>query len=168
MHEKHGCHGDHSEFFRVVYSFKKLNISKMMPDITHAELGTMSMIYRCREESSDGGVKVSDLVNRMEVAAPGVSRTLKKMEEKGYIIRSVDKTDRRNTYVELTPKGEEVLKEARTIMHDFAEAVLGKMGVENVNHLIEYLKNLQVLAQNEIEKRKYNGRKDSAENEKNI
>lgn len=168
MRERHDFHGDHSEFFRVVHSFKKLNISIMLPDLTHAELGTLSMIAHCKEDNHGSGVKVSDVVTCMEVPAPAVSRTLKKMEKRGFIIRTVDKDDRRNTYIEMTPKGESILKESKKIMHDFADAVLGELGEEKMNRLIAYLKNLQAVALEEIEKRKYNSRKDEAEHEKDI
>lgn len=173
MHEKHTCQGDHGEFFRVVHSFRKLNISTMLPDLTHAELGTMSMIAKCKEDAAGEGVKVSELVARMEVAAPAVSRTLKKLEEKEYIIRSVDKDDRRNTYVELTSEGTAIMMESKEIMHGFADAVLGEMGEENINRLIDYLRELHALAIREIDKRKYDNRKydnrkDETENGKNI
>jgi DNA-binding MarR family transcriptional regulator len=168
MDEKHTCQGDHGEFFRVVHSFRKLNISTMLPDLTHAELGTLSMIAKCKEDGNAEGVKVSELVTRMDVAAPAVSRTLKKLEEKKYIIRTVDKNDRRNTYVELTPEGTDIMLESKEIMHDFADAVLGEMGEENMNRLITYLKDLQTLAMREIDKRKYNNRKDEAEHGKDI
>ena len=46
-----------------------------------------------------------------------MSRTLRGLEEKGYVERSVDKKDRRNTYISLTEKGwkkgEEAGQEAR-------------------------------------------------------
>jgi DNA-binding MarR family transcriptional regulator len=168
MYEKHTCQGDHGEFFRVVHSFRKLNISTMLPDLTHAELGTLSMIAKCKEDGNAEGVKVSELVTRMDVAAPAVSRTLKKLEEKKYIIRTVDKNDRRNTYVELTPEGTDIMLESKEIMHDFADAVLGEMGEENMNRLITYLKDLQNLAMREIDKRKYNNREDETEHGKDI
>lgn len=168
MYDKHTCQGDHGEFFRVVHSFRKLNISTMLPDLTHAELGTLSMIAKCNEDGNAQGVKVSELVNRMEVAAPAVSRTLKKLEEREYIIRKVDKNDRRNTYVELTLEGEAIMKESKEIMHDFADAVLGEMGEENMNRLIAYLKDLQNMAMKEIDKRKYSNRKDKTEHGQDI
>lgn len=163
MHENRACHGDfgnYGELFRIVYSFKKLNISAMLPDVTLMEIRILDMIVRCRDSREGTDVKVSDLVNHMKVTAPAVSRSLRKMEEKGYLLRSVDKNDRRNTHLELTERGEAVLKESGAIMHEFAEAILAGMSEEHMSRLIADLKALQSIAADEIEKRKYKGRKD--------
>ena len=44
------------------------------------------------------GVLASDIAKRLRIAAPAVSKNVKKhMEEKGYVERRVDEKDRRNT-----------------------------------------------------------------------
>lgn len=83
-------------------------------------------------------------------------------------MRTVDTKDRRNTYVELTEKGKQVLIETEEIFNSFTDAVFGEMGSENMQALNAYLDKLLQTAQREIEKRKVEHRKGAADSEKNI
>ena len=83
-------------------------------------------------------------------------------------MRTVDTKDRRNTYVELTEKGKQVLIETEKIFNSFTDAVFGEMGSENMQALNAYLEKLLQTAQREIEKRKVENRKGAADSEKNI
>ena len=51
-------------------------------------------------------VKVSDISDAMELPRPGVTRTVKEMEAKGYLTKSTSDEDGRITYISITPKGE--------------------------------------------------------------
>lgn len=53
----------------------------------------------------NGKITSSELAAKTKTLPPAVSRTLRGLEEKGYVERSVDKKDRRNTYISLTEKG---------------------------------------------------------------
>lgn len=101
----------------------------------------MKTIDHCTKEQEVPCVKVSDLVKNMRVAAPAVSRCLKSLEGKECIVRTVDTKDRRNTYVELTEKGKQVLIETEEIFNSFTDAVFGEMGSENMQALNAYLEN---------------------------
>mgnify|MGYP000096583803 FL=1 len=50
-------------------------------------------------------VKVSDISDAMELPRPGVTRTIKEMETKGYLTKSTSDEDGRITYISITPKG---------------------------------------------------------------
>ena len=50
-------------------------------------------------------VKVSDISDAMELPRPGVTRTVKEMEEKGYLKKMVSEADGRVTYIAVTRKG---------------------------------------------------------------
>ena len=49
-------------------------------------------------------------VAQMNVLVPAVSRTLRSLQEKGWIERAVDECDRRSVRVTATPAGEEMLR----------------------------------------------------------
>lgn len=76
----------------------------------------MAGANKCLNEEK---VKVSTLSERMRINITAVSRTLKVLEKKNYIQRTVSAQDRRITYVELTPEGAEVLAEAEETMNTF-------------------------------------------------
>ena len=53
-------------------------------------------------------VKVSDISDAMELPRPGVTRTVKEMEEKGYLQKIASEEDGRVTYITVTKKGSEL------------------------------------------------------------
>lgn len=53
-------------------------------------------------------VKVSDISDVMELPRPGVTRTVKEMEEKGYLKKIASEKDGRVTYITVTSKGMEL------------------------------------------------------------
>ena len=55
-------------------------------------------------------VKVSDISDAMELPRPGVTRTVKEMEEKGYLKKIASEEDGRVTYITVTKKGTELSK----------------------------------------------------------
>ena len=126
------------------------------------------MIDYCDKHCGGQGVRVSDIVRCRKIPAPAVSRSLRTLEQKGYIIRSVDRQDRRNTYVELTEAGTKVFKETEAIMNDFADAVFGQMGDENMKKLNAILRKFLETAEKEIVIRKFKGKKGETENEENF
>ena len=50
-------------------------------------------------------VKVSDITDAMELPRPGVTRTVKEKEEKGYLKKMAYEADGRVTYIAVTRKG---------------------------------------------------------------
>ena len=91
---------------------------------------------------------------KLKAKGPAVSRTLKTLEDKGYIERDVNKADRRNTYVRLTASGEQKQEECEQIMSSFAHAVISKIDRDDMEQLIDCLNELYEASREEIEDRK--------------
>lgn len=53
-------------------------------------------------------VKVSDISDELKLPRPGVTRTVKEMEAKGYLTKETSEEDARITYITITPKGAEL------------------------------------------------------------
>ena len=159
---------EQKEFFDTMGSLRKLNISAMLPEINRGDFGILRMIDYCNRNCTGQGAKVSDIVRCIKLPAPAVSRSLGTLERKGFIVRSVDQSDRRNTYVELTEAGHETLKETEAIMNEFADAVFGQMGEENMRRLNAFLREFLEAAEKEIAVRRYKGKKGETENEENF
>lgn len=70
------------------------------------------------DKGGDGKITISELAAKAGVLPSAISRTLRGLEEKGYIVRNVNQKDRRNTYVELTAKGEETATQCKQNMRD--------------------------------------------------
>ena len=61
-------------------------------------------------EGQGTGVKVSDISDALNLPRPGVTRTIKEMEKKGYICKISSPDDGRVTYISATEEGEELSK----------------------------------------------------------
>ena len=55
-------------------------------------------------------VKISDISDALNLPRPGVTRTVKEMEKKGYICKISSPDDGRVTYISATEEGEELSK----------------------------------------------------------
>ena len=53
-------------------------------------------------------VKVSDISDALHIPRPGVTRTVKEMEAKGYLCKHTSQTDGRVTYISITQAGKEL------------------------------------------------------------
>lgn len=56
-------------------------------------------------------VKVSDISDALRIPRPGVTRTVKEMESKGYLSKYASEEDGRITYISITQKGEQLSEE---------------------------------------------------------
>ena len=72
--------------------------------VTPAYIQYMDVIHSLQKEGKK--VKVSDISDTMNLPRPGVTRTVKGMEEKGYLRKYSSDEDGRVTYIAITEKGE--------------------------------------------------------------
>lgn len=143
-----------TRFFSALYQFHKLRMGDLVPDITKLEGMTMSAIKHCSGEKGKEELTVSELTAKLKAKGPAVSRTLKTLEDKGYIERDVNKADRRNTYVKLTISGKQKVEEYEQIMSSFAHAVIAKIDRDDMEQMIECLNELYEASREEIADRK--------------
>ena len=136
------------KLFRAVHQFKKLNVSDLIPGLSSSEFSVMGAILQMGE---NGKITSSELAAKTKTLPPAVSRTLRGLEEKGYVERSVDKKDRRNTYISLTEKGWKKGEEVRDRMQDFGCSVMSQLKEEDIDQLVDYLDRIYEIAEKEID-----------------
>jgi DNA-binding MarR family transcriptional regulator len=61
-----------------------------------------------------GPLTLGELASREQVAPPTITKVVEKLEQNGFVARTVDVADRRCTHVAVTPKGAEQLQTYRT------------------------------------------------------
>ena len=124
------------KLFRAMHQFKKLNVSDLIPGLSSSEFSVMGAILQMGE---NGKITSSELAAKTKTLPPAVSRTLRGLEEKGYVERTVDKKDRRNTYISLTEQG------WKKGMHKLQEKVEQLYSRQELSHLEKYLDRLYEL-----------------------
>ncbi|MEP4484724.1 MAG: MarR family transcriptional regulator [Halioglobus sp.] len=87
-----------------------------------------------------GAVRVSELAERAQVTQQAMGKTLKELERRGYIVRSVDTHDKRAKAIELTDKGEAMAQFALRIQAQVRQEYAIKIGVEELDALEQQLR----------------------------
>jgi DNA-binding MarR family transcriptional regulator len=67
------------------------------------------------KRSSNGRPRMSDLAERLTLSRGGITKLVDRLEEAGYLRRVACVEDRRSLQTELTPPGERMLEEMRTV-----------------------------------------------------
>lgn len=85
-------------------------IRELLPElpegVTPAYIQYMDVIHKLQQNHER--VKVSDISDALNLPRPGITRTVKEMEKKGYLRKYASEEDGRITYLEITEKGEEL------------------------------------------------------------
>ena len=85
-------------------------IRELLPElpqgVTPAYIQYMDVIHKLQEQNKK--VKVSDISDYLKLPRPGVTRTVKEMEQKGYLKKRSSEEDGRIIYIEITDRGEEL------------------------------------------------------------
>ena len=85
---------------------------------------------------------------------PGVSRALGQAEKKGLILRRVDEADRRNTLVEFTPKGEDLVEGIQTTMDDFFDTVFSQLSSDEMMQMKKAVSHLTDVLEAELQRKR--------------
>ncbi len=106
-------------------------------------------------ESQGVQVKVSDISEALSLPRPGVTRTVKEMEEKGYLKKTASKEDGRVLYLSITEEGEKLSKKYNErffyALAPFMEAI-PETDAECMIRTIEQLYQIMCERRNSLEK----------------
>ena len=86
--------------FDACYQAKRTR--EMLPPLPE---GVRSSFFQYLDTIQSLEGQVSDISDAMELPRPGVTRTVKEMEEKGYLKKMASEADGRVTYIAVTRKG---------------------------------------------------------------
>ena len=95
--------------FDAFYQAKR--IRDMLPPLPQGVMPSyiqyLDVIHSLQREKKD--IRLSDISDAMNLPRPGVTRTVKEMEAKGYLQKLTSPDDGRVTYISITEKGESLL-----------------------------------------------------------
>ena len=102
-------HPEHHAFFEMMQQFRSLNLLATLP-LPRQDYMVLYAISCLQKEHPDS-CTVSMIAKKMQIPQPAVSRTLRSLENGGYLQREVCRSDRRNTYVSLTDAGKAAVQQ---------------------------------------------------------
>ena len=89
-------------------------ISTVITALTSAELALVHAAAAFPQNNGGEYISVAQAAQQLGVSAPAVSRTLKKLESRGYIERNIDPADRRSVRISVTSAGIEAMSQCIT------------------------------------------------------
>ena len=104
--------------------------------ITNSELDVMRCLYLSNND--DNILSPTKIFGKLMFTSGAITKVLKKLEGKNYIIRIDNQYDKRSKLVQLTEKGCEVCENALTDVFSYEEEVFSKLSKEE----LEQFKNL--------------------------
>ena len=82
-----------------------------------------------------GAVRVTELAERARVTQQAMGKMLKELERLGYVTRGVDRGDRRAREIKLTPRGEQLAADSRSVVAEVRAAYADKVGASELDTL---------------------------------
>jgi len=90
--------------------YQAKRIREMLPPLPNGVMPSyiqyLDVIQSLQKEKKD--IRISDISDAMKLPRPGVTRTVKEMESKGYLQKIASPDDGRVTYISITVEGEKL------------------------------------------------------------
>ncbi|MDR0267242.1 MarR family transcriptional regulator [Paenibacillus sp.] len=85
------------------------------------------------------GIKVSELSKQLKITSAAVTHVIQSLEQKGYIARTVDPSDRRSILVTATENGHDFVEAREKELFDRFQHLREHLGTDDVRQLIRIL-----------------------------
>lgn len=100
-------------------------------NITSSELDVMRCLLLSKND--DNILSPTQIYEKLMFTSGAITKVLKKLEERSFIIRVNNPYDKRSSLVQLTPKGVEVCKNALIDVFSFEEECFSKLTKEEID-----------------------------------
>jgi len=122
------------QFLHNSYQFRSRGHQKKIDETMHGETFTMSYILR------QGGIVLpSEISSEMNISSARVAVILNNLENKGFITRQIDKSDRRKVLVSLTQEGVEFTEEHNKTVINSTARMLEALGEYDAKELVRIM-----------------------------
>jgi DNA-binding MarR family transcriptional regulator len=107
------------------------------PGLTDSE--TFVLLHIGMAAGGGADIRPSQLARHARMTPSALSQTLKRLEEKGCIVRTRAEGDSRSVSIDVTEKGSELIEQARRLRNDAYSALLDYLGPRDVAELTRVL-----------------------------
>lgn len=94
-----------------------------------------------------GVTSTKNLASTLNISTSAVSQILNKLETKEYIIRSINKENRREIILKLGVKGEQYFEDLKILEDEINHNVYGQLHLEDLKHLARILEKLNSIVE---------------------
>ena len=142
------------EVMRVSHKYRFLKIEGIFNGVSRSEFLALMLIDKTNGDKQDISkcIQAGDIWKGLNCTPAAISKMLKNLEGKGWIVREVNKDNRRNTNIILTEKGHDVINDARKRINEFTKRISNRLGEDKLDQLISILEETYDIAREEIKK----------------
>ena len=137
-------------FLENAAMFQKVCDRIQFEGLSRSEFAMLHMIHNKKDEM--GKLTLSELASFLEVSSPAVSRMIKTLEDKKFIVKSPSEKDRRISYVSLSPEGEALYESCAECMRNIGDRTMEAMGREDMIRMLELLQRFFETFEKELDK----------------
>lgn len=123
------------QFKRLINSGLGMEAAENKNSLNMAELILMNGVAN-NTADSENNVGMADIRTYLQVTKGAVSQMLGSLEKKGFINRDIDKSNRRNLIVTLTPEGRQILEQQYSAFSDRLETIISRLGEDDVRQMV--------------------------------
>jgi DNA-binding MarR family transcriptional regulator len=130
MEEKHALDMIH-DLFKLVKRFPHIKFKQsIINDLSRSEYELLALL-RMNLDQDNPAIPVSEISSLLRITPAGVTHLINPLEEKGYIQRLTDRSDRRIVRVGLTNKGTETADAMLAIVQEQLLGLINHLGPED-------------------------------------
>lgn len=130
------------QYVQVLFRFRKSGLD--FPKLSGINMSELVVMAGLSDDSScpDKCTDLADIQKNIHITKAAISQMFTSLENRGYVVRETDKTNRRKITVVLTDEGKKVLKETKEQVDLMLEKTLSRFGEDNTQQLISLLNRL--------------------------
>ncbi|MGV3463887.1 MAG: MarR family winged helix-turn-helix transcriptional regulator [Heyndrickxia sp.] len=121
--------------YEDVYLFATKRISSLISEMVLEDL-SIEQYSMLRIIYNQGPLRAAELTEQLCVHKSAITAKVDKLENKGFITRERDQSDRRNVYITATEEGRKLCEEVELKIEKFVEHYLEELGTEDLELFI--------------------------------
>lgn len=90
------------------------------------------LLLRVLAGAPRGGIGVLEIARTMGINGAAITRLVKKMQERGLVLRRADKYDGRKSYLRLSAKGRTLFLEIHQRLHEFEDLLIADLDKKEI------------------------------------
>ena len=140
------------DFILSQYRMNKDNIIVLFKDLSVPEYLALRNILQYSTPEPDGTERIylSDLSEKMKLSMPQISKMAERLNDKGLVVWTHERSGRNGTYVQITNAGKELLTNKEELFRDFFGRVIDRYGKDKMTDLLQRMGELEAIITDEI------------------
>ena len=139
---------------KSMWIISTLNPASLLIGMTPSEFSVVCCVSNLPKRNGGKPVTVAEIAQEMCVSVPAVSRTLRSLQEKGWITREVDENDRRSVRVTVTEAGAALLEENLSALTTGMNHVMSAFTEEEIRTIAELYSKFAKVMEKSINRKK--------------